>query len=384
MLRRLVVVLLGCLLGGMSLGCASMSPRNMIPWEFETRQEKIDRLLSVARLHERHEQTDEATHIYRQVLVVDAKNTAAMHRLGVIAVRDGRLADAQQQFDQALASGKPSPELLGDVGYLYYLRHDLPAAEAQLRAALQADPRDRRSRNNLGLVLGEQGRFDEALVEFRQAGSEAEALANLAYVQSQMGQLAEAEKNYHQALERDNSLRSAAEALVQLNDMKAKLQNGAAGNQPIAQAQHTETSPPVSQFARLAHASPANRPINRSNPSNEDPRGAGSSLDLVEVLPGPTQPGFGSPSGQAAGENPWTPAAAVNPTDANPVGAYPTTGYPMNGANQADPNSHNANQRSGGASAATNLTPSFSGPQLPVPTLPVQTFPAWQMPAMGN
>lgn len=336
MFRRVVVPIVCCLCGGMSLGCASMSPRNMIPWTFETKQEKIDRLLNVARLHERHDQMDEATQIYQQVLLADAKNVMARHRLGVIAVRDGRLADAQEHMQQAIALGQPSAELLGDMGYLYYLRHDLPAAEAQIRAALQLDPRDRRARNNLGLVLGEQGHFDEALAEFRQGGSEAEALANLAYVQSQMGALGEAEKNYHQALDRDKTLRSAAEALVQLSEMKAKLTG--AGNKQVAQVQHTENSPPVSQFSQEPAPPAAPAPTPSSDNSMAYPK-----------TPNTPPPPAGAPfAGTSAGQMPPAPAAGAS----NDSGVVGLPGLPK----------------------------SFTGPRLPTQVLPSQPTPGWQAP----
>ena len=90
-------------------------------------------------------------------------------------------------------------------------------AEAVFRQAIAADPQNRSARNNLGLVLGETRRYDESLAEFRRGGKgEAEAQANLAYAQTQAGDVAGAKSSYHRALTLDNELKPAAEALVQL------------------------------------------------------------------------------------------------------------------------------------------------------------------------
>jgi hypothetical protein len=85
------------------------------------------------------------------------------------------------------------------------------------RQAIAANPQNQAARNNLGLVLGETRRYDESLAEFRRGGKgEAEAQANLAYAQTQAGDLAGAKSSYHRALALNNELKPAAEALVQL------------------------------------------------------------------------------------------------------------------------------------------------------------------------
>ena len=83
-------------------------------------------------------------------------------------------------------------------------------------AAIEIDPQNQSARNNLGLVLGETGRYDESLAEFRQAGGEAEAQANLAYCKTRAGDLQGAKSAYHRALSLNQELKPAAEALMQL------------------------------------------------------------------------------------------------------------------------------------------------------------------------
>ena len=182
----------------------------------KARPATVDRQLALARLSERHGQPGKAEQIYQNVISQVPNETMAHQRLAILAAQRGQFEVAMKHFENAKRSGEPSANLLGDIGYAYYLQHKLPEAEAHFRQALQADPNDQRARTNLGLVLGEQGRFEESLAEFQQAGDEASAYSNLAFVQSQVGNLRDAEANYHRALKINPKNRNAAEALIQV------------------------------------------------------------------------------------------------------------------------------------------------------------------------
>lgn len=231
------------------------------------RSESNDRLLSLARLMEHHGRHEEATKMYRSVLENDPTDRTAFHRLGCLAVRRGEHDEGLEYFQLAASGGEVSAELLNDMGYVLYLKHDLKSAEAKLREALQKGPQFKSARNNLGLVLAEQGQPDEALAEFRAAGDEASAYANLAFVQTKLGQLTEAEKNYHRALELDPQQRQAAEALVQFAQMGQKIEALTAEVEPLADMRTVvdrETSPasiprhPSSRIQLVGHAEEVN------------------------------------------------------------------------------------------------------------------------------
>jgi tetratricopeptide (TPR) repeat protein len=83
---------------------------------------------------------------------------------------------------------------------------------------LAVDRNHEAAHNNLGLLLGIQGRYEESLAEFKKCGSEAEANASLAYAMTQRGELDQAQKRYLYALQLDKSLRPAGSAVVQLLD----------------------------------------------------------------------------------------------------------------------------------------------------------------------
>ena len=211
-MNRMVYKLLIC--GVMSLcGCATTSPMGSA---LRPKQdaESSERVLSMARLMERQAKYDEAQKLYQKSLDRDPKNPTAWHRMGCLAVRRGDHKEALVYFARAAQFGTESVELLNDIGYALYLQNELVPAEEKLRQALKQNPQYAEARNNLGLVLAEQKRFDEALAEFRKAGDEASAHSNLAFVQTKVGALDEAEKNYHRALELNPKQAQAGQALV--------------------------------------------------------------------------------------------------------------------------------------------------------------------------
>ena len=195
--------------GRMETGDAD--PRGLSPAD-----SKLKGPLAMARLNERRGRTDEAEMIYRKVMEREPDHPLPYHRLGIMLAKAGRVEEAEPYFQRALELMPGDPELLADVGYYYYVR-DLPQqAEHHLRQALQIAPNDAKTCNNLAVLLGEQERDDECLDLFRRGSEEAEALANMAFVYSQRGELDRAVETYSRALTLDPELRVAAEALVEL------------------------------------------------------------------------------------------------------------------------------------------------------------------------
>jgi tetratricopeptide (TPR) repeat protein len=179
--------------------------------------------IALARLCERRGQLQQARELYEADLEKSPDNPLIHHRLAIIAAREERSADALRHFETARELAPRDSGLLSDLGYAYYLQHRLDEAEECLQQAVAADSQNKAAHNNLGIVLGVRGKFDEALSHFRKGGTEAAAFANLAYVHSQLGDLDKALANYNRALSLDGDMRSAAEALIQLHDLKAKV-----------------------------------------------------------------------------------------------------------------------------------------------------------------
>lgn len=209
---HLLLYLAGCLATSLA-GCASWSTGILSTSNSEPTFEST---LSLARLSERHGEPATAERLYEAVLAKDPQNQLAHHRLAVLATKEQQFDQAQHHFDLAL-QGQRDSQLLNDWGYYLYLMDRLPEAETSLRESLQLDPKNIAAHNNLGLVLGTMGRTDESLKEFRYAGDEAAARANLAYVHSLNGKFDLSKAEYHRALELDSQLKPAAEALLALH-----------------------------------------------------------------------------------------------------------------------------------------------------------------------
>ena len=172
--------------------------------------------LALARELERHRRMREATRFYRKAIVENRRNPLPYHRLGVIAAQLRNFDEANTFFNTARKLAPPSAGLLADIGYTNYLQGRLKQAEVLYRKALAKDPRHGAAANNLGMLLGEQERYDEALDVFRSVSTEAEAHFNLAYVYQTSGKVKEAEEHYRRALELDAHLQPAAQAIRQL------------------------------------------------------------------------------------------------------------------------------------------------------------------------
>ena len=228
-------------------GCASLN------WKWNRSQEVDDKLssqLSFARLTERHGQPKQARAVYEAILRDNPNQPVAHHRLAILAAGEPDFARAEFHFQQALAAREPNADLLRDYGYLLYMQDRLPEAEQVTRQSLERDPLNKAAHNNLGLIIGEQGRFPEAMEAFRKAGSEAESHANLAYVHTIMGNLPLAEQHYHQALEIDPNLKKAAEGLVQLSQFRQQQRATAEREKMVASRSSGQPQPTLHDSVR--------------------------------------------------------------------------------------------------------------------------------------
>jgi Flp pilus assembly protein TadD len=105
---------------------------------------------------------------------------------GTVLDQLGRHEEARGYYASALKIVPGEPSVLSNLGLSYMLSRDLPKAEEALRQAY-ANPRaDARVRQNLGLVVGLQGRFAEAEGIVKADLPAAEAAANVAYLKEML------------------------------------------------------------------------------------------------------------------------------------------------------------------------------------------------------
>ena len=98
----------------------------------------------------------------------------------------GRHEDARRYYEAALKIVPGEPSVLSNLGLSYMLTKELPKAEAALRQAYASPNADARVRQNLGLVVGLQGRFGEAEDIVKADLPPGEAAANVAYLKEML------------------------------------------------------------------------------------------------------------------------------------------------------------------------------------------------------
>jgi Flp pilus assembly protein TadD len=139
---------------------------------------------------------------YREALdVLDRAHTQDQPDWRILSVQGavldqlGRHADAQRHYASALRLMPDEPSVLSNLGLSYALSKNLPQAEATLRRAAAQPGAEPKVRQNLALVVGLQGRFQEAETIARGDLSPSEAAANVAYLRQMLAQQADWKKN---------------------------------------------------------------------------------------------------------------------------------------------------------------------------------------------
>ena len=107
---------------------------------------------------------------------------------GAILDQMGQSAEARVLYRKALDLAPNEPTVLSNLGMSHLLSNDLRSAESHLRAAAAQPGVDSRVRQNLALVVGLQGRFDEARQIASAELSPQAADANVAYLQQMLAQ----------------------------------------------------------------------------------------------------------------------------------------------------------------------------------------------------
>jgi Flp pilus assembly protein TadD len=107
---------------------------------------------------------------------------------GAILDQMGQADGARELYRKALDIQPNEPSVLSNLGMSYLLSDDLKTAETYMRSAASSPGADSRVRQNLALVVGLQGRFEEAEQIARQELAPEQAEANVAYLKSMLAQ----------------------------------------------------------------------------------------------------------------------------------------------------------------------------------------------------
>lgn len=107
---------------------------------------------------------------------------------GAIYDQTGRPALARERYQDALQISPGEPSVLSNLAMSHMLANELPQAENYLSQAVQHPAADSRVRQNYALVVGLQGRFDEARQIAQRELSPQQAEANMKYLQGMLSQ----------------------------------------------------------------------------------------------------------------------------------------------------------------------------------------------------
>jgi len=131
---------------------------------------------------------NQALTIIDQTIQPDRPDWNALSVKGAILDQMGKNQAARQLYSQALSINPNSASLHANLGLSYAMTNDLKNAEQHLRKATSMRGASSTIRQNLALILGLQGRFDEARAIYSQMLSAEHVKSNMAYIRALLTQ----------------------------------------------------------------------------------------------------------------------------------------------------------------------------------------------------
>lgn len=123
-----------------------------------------------------------------RVIRPDAPDWNALLVKGAALDQLGRNAEARQVYGQALVMAPGEASIEANLGLSYAMTNELGPAEQHLRRAAQMPGATSKIRQNLALIVGLQGRFDEARKLYAAELPPDQVESNMAYVRSMLTQ----------------------------------------------------------------------------------------------------------------------------------------------------------------------------------------------------
>lgn len=133
-------------------------------------------------------QFNEALSVLAEAHSRDRPDWRVLSAQGAVYDQIGQPDTAREHYRAALQIAPNEPSILSNLGLSYALSGDLPAAETYLRQADANGKADERARQNLAIVVGLQGRFQEAEAIARRDLPADQAEKNIALLRSMLAQ----------------------------------------------------------------------------------------------------------------------------------------------------------------------------------------------------
>jgi Tfp pilus assembly protein PilF len=186
-------------------------------------QQRADIKIALGRSMEQRGEETQAMGQYSEALTNDPTRWDAWLRLAVLHDRQGKFAESEAEYRKALALKPGDPDIYCNVGYSFYLQQRWVESEMNLRQAIALRSDHARAHNNLGMVLAQTSRVNEAMLEFRKGDcTGGDAHANLAFALTLAGNWSEARDHYRKALASSPPCESARAGLAKLEAVLAK------------------------------------------------------------------------------------------------------------------------------------------------------------------
>jgi Flp pilus assembly protein TadD len=131
---------------------------------------------------------DQAMNVADDAIDPTAPNWNALLVKGAILDQNGRNEEARTLYTQALLVAPNEASLEANMGLSFAMTNDLALAETHLRKAVSMRGANSQIRQNLALVVGLQGRFDECQAMFARELPPDQVEANMAYIRALLTQ----------------------------------------------------------------------------------------------------------------------------------------------------------------------------------------------------
>src|SRR5690606_21661384 len=131
---------------------------------------------------------DQAMNVLEDTINPTVPDWNALSVKGAVLDQMGRNAEARTYYKQALTIAPNEPSLHAKRGLSYAMSNDLDQAEVQLRRAVQMRRATSQNRQNLALIVGLQGRFEESRALFAAELSPEQVEANMSYIRALLTQ----------------------------------------------------------------------------------------------------------------------------------------------------------------------------------------------------
>ncbi len=161
---------------------------------------------------------DQARTAFEKALEKDPESVEAKVGLAEVLDLEGKAQQAEKAYQQLVKEYPDSTKVRSSFGRFYVSQRRFPQALEQFKAGYQLDPSSKQASFELGVVLAEVGRCDEAITYMSRSVGQTSACINVAYILRRNGHQEAAGRYLAQAQQSDPAAYQAAIMQVSHNE----------------------------------------------------------------------------------------------------------------------------------------------------------------------